>query len=140
MTMRAFRVLPLMFTLMYSCHAQNGPTSPSVQLNWTQSTTPGVTANCVYRGTATKVYTMPALFCSTAPIVSYTDNSVVRGTTYFYAVTAQAGKIESQFSNEATAPVLLVNPPSGTGSVESKVIMPKLHDQGMRLEARVRYR
>lgn len=138
--MRVLRVLPLLFTLMYSCHAQNGPTQPSVQLSWTQSATPGVTANCVYRGTATKVYTMPALFCSTAPVTTFTDNTVVRGTTYFYAVTAQVGKIESQFSNEATAPVLLVAPPTGAGSVESKVTMPTLYPKGMELTATVRYR
>jgi hypothetical protein len=111
------------FTTAYSC-SQNGPTAPSVILTWVQSTTPGVTANCVYRGTVTGVYTMPALFCSTTATTTYTDLSVTRGTTYFYAVTAQVGKSESGYSNEVKAPVPVLAPPTGTNSQETKLVMP----------------
>lgn len=100
-----------------ACPAQNGPTQPSVTLNWTQSTTTGVTKNCVYRGTATGVYAKPALFCSTAPITSYQDQQVTRGTTFFYAVTASVGGTESNFSNEVTATPPVVNAPTGLGTV-----------------------
>lgn len=129
----------VMFCTSWSC-GQNGPTAPTVVLNWTQSTTSGVTGNCVYRGTVTKVYTMPALFCSTAPSVTYTDTTVTRGTTYFYVVTAQLNKIESGYSNEATAPVILVSPPSGNGSTESKLTPPMDKSDGLVLTAKVQWR
>lgn len=117
----------VMFSASFSC-AQNGPTLPSVQLSWAQSTATGVTANCVYRGTASKTYTIPALFCSTAPIVSYTDLTVARGTTYYYAVTAQVNKAESGYSNEAVAPVPSLPPPTGNGSQETKLKLPPIKD------------
>lgn len=101
----ALTALSSLFLTAFSCQAQNGPTQPSVKLTWTQSTTPGVTANCVYRGSAAGTYALPALFCSTAPITSYLDTTVVRGTTYHYAVTAQINATEGGFSNDAVAPV-----------------------------------
>ena len=128
----------VLFCTSWSC-GQNGPTQPSVVLNWTQSATTGVTGNCIYRGTVAKVYAMPALFCSTAPSVTYTDTTVARGTTYYYAVTAQAGKIESAYSNEAVAPVILVSPPTGAGSTESKLILPLENSSGLVLQAKVRW-
>lgn len=85
--------------------AQNGPTLPSVDLTWNQGTGLGITANCVYRGTAPGVYTLPAIFCSTTFITTYTDTTVTRGTTYHYAVTAKIGAQESGYSNDATAAV-----------------------------------
>ena len=94
-----------MLLCAFSCQAQNGPSSPSVSLNWTQSTTAGVTANCVYRGSAAGKYDMPAIFCSTAPITSYKDTTVWRSMTYHYAVTAQIGSTEGGFSNDVIASV-----------------------------------
>lgn len=113
-------LLPVCLVLTaYSC-GQNGPTIPSATLSWTQSTTPGVTANCVYRGTTAGTYQKPALFCSTAPITTYTDLTVQRSTTYHYAVTAQIGLVEGPYSNDAVAAIPAapaaptVNPPQVT--------------------------
>ena len=99
----------LVFTLLFSGYAcsQNGPTTASVALSWTQSTSAGVTANCVYRGSVAGTYAKPALFCSTAPITSYVDTSVARGSTWHYSVTAQAGALEGSYSNDVTAAVPL---------------------------------
>src|SRR5580698_10003059 len=129
----------VMFTTSFSC-AQNGPTQPSVVLTWTQSVTPGVTANCVYRGTVSKTYTMPALFCSATPIITYTDLTVVRGNTYYYVVTAKLGAVESGYSNEVDPTVPQVAPPTGNGSQETKLLPPprlKNHAPEIELQARV---
>lgn len=128
----------VLITTAYSCNAQNGPTQqgpPSATLNWTQSVTSGITGNCVYRGSIAGTYALPAIFCSTAPITSYKDTTVVRGQTYHYAVTAQTGTgatlAESVYSNDVTAviPPVLVLPaaPSGlaTGLI-AKNILPTL--------------
>ena len=109
----------LLFMGGWAC-SQNGPTAPSVQLSWTQSASSGVTANCVYRGSAAGVYTLPAMYCSTSPITTWADTSVVRGATYHYAVTAKAGATESAYSNDAVAAVPVapdapvINPPAET--------------------------
>jgi hypothetical protein len=101
----------VLFCCAYSC-GQNGPTPPSVVLTWTQSTGPGtITANCVYRGATAGNYTLPALFCSTTPITTYTDTTVTRGTTYNYAVTAKVGATEGGYSNNAAAAVPLAPAP-----------------------------
>lgn len=115
----------VLFTASFSC-AQNGPTPPSVKLSWTQSTAPGVTANCVYRGTTAGVYALPALFCSTLPITTYLDSTVARGTTYHYAVTAQVAAQESNYSNDAIAIVpAAITPPVLNGNpVETKLVPP----------------
>lgn len=117
-------LMSLVFCCAYSCHAQNGPTQPNVALTWTQSTTTGVTKNCVYRGTSNAgSYVTPALFCSTVPIVSYTDSTVTASTTYHYAVTASVGTTESAFSNDVTAVVPAspnaptLNTPTETGKL-----------------------
>jgi fibronectin type 3 domain-containing protein len=94
----------LVFCAAYSC-GQNGPTAPAVMLTWVQSTSPGVVANCVYRGSAAGTYTLPAIYCSTAPITSYTDTTVARGTSYHYAVTAKNSTTEGGYSNDVLAAV-----------------------------------
>lgn len=98
-------------TCSWSC-AQQGPTQPTAILTWTQAASTGtsgpVTGNCVYRGSAAGTYALPAIFCSTAPITTYTDNTVVTGQTYHYAVTAHFGPAEGPYSNDAafTSPEL----------------------------------
>lgn len=114
-----------LLTCSFTCTAQNGPTQPTVALTWTQSTSTGVTANCVYRGSAAGTYILPAIFCSTAPITSYIDSTVVASTTYHYAVTAKVGSTESGYSNDVTAAVPaspnapVLNTPTETGKIES---------------------
>ena len=77
--------------------------SHSVTLNWTQSTTPGVTGNGVYVSLTSATGPWSLLTQSLAPMVTYTDNTVASGKTYFYAVTALAGSAESVKSNAVTA-------------------------------------
>lgn len=129
----------VMFATSFSC-GQNGPTVPQANLSWTQSVTPGITANCVYRCTgASCVPGPPAIFCSTAPITSYVDTTVAASATYNYAITAQVGKAESGYSNVEPAiipanpsapvqnsPTVAKNEPSDKpGNLEAKVIWRK---------------
>lgn len=75
------------------------PTSHSVVLSWTASTTTDVTAYSIYRGTASGgPYTKLATFQG----LRYTDIGVVPGTTYYYVATATDPSGESAFSNEAS--------------------------------------
>jgi fibronectin type 3 domain-containing protein len=101
----------VMLATSFSC-AQNGPTPASVMLSWTQSPTPGVTKNCIYRGTVSGSYVLPGT-CIPAT-TTYTDNSVTAGTTYYYAVTAQVGSAESAYSTPAQA-IVPANPAAPTG-------------------------
>jgi cellulose 1,4-beta-cellobiosidase len=70
-----------------------------ITLSWTQSTSPGVTQNLVYRSSDGSTY---ALLTTLAATTSYTD-TVPTGTTYFYRVTAVTGIGESVASNVASA-------------------------------------
>jgi hypothetical protein len=97
--MRLLRVIPFLFFAFYSCHSQTGPTQPSVALSWTQSTSTGVTANCVYRGAASGTYTIPA---------------AAAATTYWYAVTAKVGSAESAYSTPLEV-IVPANPNAPTG-------------------------
>ena len=72
-----------------------------VMLNWTQSSTAGVTQNNVYRST-----TSGGPYSRIATIganTSYSDTQVAGGTTYYYVVTAVSGGGESARSNQASA-------------------------------------
>lgn len=116
----------------FSCHAQNGPTQPTVQLTWVQSTTTGVTSNHVYRCTQTGstacVPAPPAVFGSTAPIASYTDSTVAPSTVYVYAVTASINTTESQYSTPVTAAIpASPNAPTGLAAptVTGALALPK---------------
>jgi hypothetical protein len=74
----------------------------TVSLSWTASTS-AVTGYNVYRSTASGAgYTK--LNGNLVPAVSYTDSTVVNGTTYYYVTTAvDASGLESANSNEAVA-------------------------------------
>ena len=64
----------LFFSLGSTC--QNGPVAPKSILSWNQVTPVGVAYNCVYRGSTTGVYTLPALWCSTnIPITAASEVS-----------------------------------------------------------------
>jgi hypothetical protein len=112
----------------FSCQAQNGPTQHQVVLAITPSVTPGVTGICIYRGSAAGTYAMPALSCSSSPITTFTDTSVVSGTTYHYAATAQivtgVGTEESSYSNDvsATIPVSPAAPGLGNSKTAKKEV------------------
>jgi hypothetical protein len=134
---KIFSSIALFLTVMslsaYTC-GQQGPTPPSVTLTWVQGTPPTgytIAFNCVYRGTAPGVYTIPALFCSTAPITSYLDSSVTRGDTYDYAVTATVkGLAESAYSNNAVAAV-----PAQPGGITPPSLQPPV-DASLRNQER----
>jgi len=128
--MKTLRYLPLFLLFNVYLHCQNGPSKPSVALSWTQSTTPGVTINNVYRctqsGTTACTPAPPSIFTSTAPITSYTDNSVNASTNYYYAVTATVGSTESAYSNvvEAAIPASpnapVLNAPTTTAKLNTE--------------------
>ena len=95
------------------------PTQHQVALSWTQSTTPGITSNNVYRGT-TSGGPYALIYSSTTAITGYTDTTVVGGDTYYYVVTALIGSEESAYSNQYQANVPTAPaPPTGlTGIVQ----------------------
>ena len=94
--------------------------SHTVTLSWTQSTSSGITANKVYRST-TSGSQGTAIFTSTIPVTTYTDNGpLTNGTSYYYCVTALAGATnESPCSAQATAaiPITLVAPTALTVTI-----------------------
>jgi len=94
------------------------PTVHEVSLSWTQSVSPGITGDCVYRGTVTGgPYTQ--LSCSSTPSTAYTDLAVTAGGTYYYVVTALVGSSEeSGYSNQFTAIIPNVAPPTGLTGTE----------------------
>ena len=73
-----------------------------INLTWTQSTSPGITQNKVYRSTsgAGGPYTLRATL---APSTTYTDTGLTSGQTYYYVVTALNNAGESPFSNYSGA-------------------------------------
>ena len=98
--------------LFLSAQVQHG-----IQLNWTQSITPGITHNAVYTS-PTKGGPYTLLFTSTTPITTYLvpQTTTNQGTFACFVVTATA-IIESSYSNEtcSTFPVSPI-PPSGLSS------------------------
>lgn len=107
----------------WSCHAQNGPTQHSATITYTQSTDAGVSANCLYRGTAAGQYIIPAVLCSNSAVTSLKDTTVVEGATYHYAVTAKVGGQESAFSADLLVGPIPRNPsaPTGMGAILAKL-------------------
>jgi ABC-type spermidine/putrescine transport system permease subunit II len=87
-------------------------TAHSVKLTWNDTVNPSGTTYNVYRASAA-CSTNPTLTKITASPISamtYTDASVVNGTTYCFAVTAVGPGGESAFSNEA--PAVILAPPN----------------------------
>jgi hypothetical protein len=75
--------------------------SGKVSLSWTQSTSPNITQNKVYRQFESNGYTLLATLSATT---SYTDSSTSKGTNYCYEVTAvNASGQESSASSPACA-------------------------------------
>lgn len=69
-----------------------------VDLTWTQSTSPSITSNKVYRSNVSRQETL--LFACSTACTSYVDLAIGRGTRYFYEVTAVNSSGESAKSNE----------------------------------------
>jgi hypothetical protein len=70
-----------------------------ITLSWTQSTTPGVTLNRIYRSSNGSNY---SLLKQIAAAAAYSDPATT-GTTYYYCVTAVSANGESAPSNYASA-------------------------------------
>ncbi len=82
--------------------AVNASKRGRINLRWTQSTTPGVTQNGIYRRTSTGTY--GATPTVTIPAgTSYQDNGLISRTSYCYVVTAFGSGGESARSNESCA-------------------------------------
>jgi len=79
----------------------------SVALTWIASSTPTVTGYNVYRSTVSgTAYAKINSSLVLAPLVSYTDATVLNSTTYYYVTTSvDASGVESAFSNEALAAI-----------------------------------
>ncbi len=79
------------------------PTKPgTINLQWAQSSTSGVTQNSVYRRTSTGAYSSTPLATMSAT-TSYRDSTATSRTTYCYVVTATSSGGQSVVSNEACA-------------------------------------
>jgi fibronectin type 3 domain-containing protein len=72
----------------------------SVSLSWTQSVTPGVTQNSIYRRLSTDSYALTPTATITAT-TSYVDNRLSKRTNYCYVVTATSSSGQSVKSPEA---------------------------------------
>ncbi|HET9158329.1 MAG TPA: galactose oxidase-like domain-containing protein, partial [Myxococcaceae bacterium] len=77
------------------------PNKPGrLSVRWTQSTTPGVTQNGIFRRTGTGAY--PTSPTATIPAnTQYQSDGLTKGTTYCYVVTAISGAVSSPASNES---------------------------------------
>lgn len=115
------RNLPLfaslfLFSAITAAHAQS---SHTVALNWTQSTSSGVTANKVYRSTTSGAQGA-AIFTSASPVTTYTDGPLTNGTTYYYCVSALVGSNnESPCSNQVSA--IIPAPPAAPTALTDTV-------------------
>jgi len=85
----------------------SGTGTHNVVLAWTASTSAGVSAYNLYRGTASEGESVTPL--NSTPIIgtTYTDATVTGGTTYYYVATAIAADdvTQSAYSNETSATV-----------------------------------
>jgi len=96
----------MVFLNGFAC-SQNGPTTPSVTLSITAGTPVSgatVTGYWIYRS-VTPVCNTVAINPSAVTGTTYTDTTVLPGTTYYYCATAAAGTTNSPYSNMVTAAV-----------------------------------
>ena len=110
----------LLLALALFCSVAFAQTQHSATLNWTQSITPGLTGNNVYRGTTTGG---PYTLITATPInptTTYVDFTVSAATTYYYVVTALVGVEESAYSNQITAVI-----PTTTASPTNLTVIAK---------------
>ena len=82
--------------------AATSPSKKKIALTWTQSASPNITTNRIYRGT---VNSGPySLIASVPATTSYQNNGLSSGTTYYYRVSAvNSAGLESSQSNQASA-------------------------------------
>lgn len=90
------RVLPILLLLW----ALRGWAGESVTLAWDASPSTGITAYRVYYGPASRTYTNFVSVPGTQ--LTAVVSNLVQGATYYFAATALAGELESDFSNEVS--------------------------------------
>jgi hypothetical protein len=84
----------------------NGPVNHNITLSWTQSTSPNLVKNSVYRFVGTCASPTFTKLADITPVATtYIDQNVVSGTSYCYTVTATDNVSESNFSLPAVATV-----------------------------------
>ncbi len=88
--------------VLSSCPVTSG--FHTVSLNWTASTTSGVTYS-VYRATTSGGYNYSAPLATGISGTSYADCSVALGQTYYYVVEAVSGTTQSANSNEMSVTI-----------------------------------
>ena len=94
----------------------SGDQGGAIDLAWTPSTSTDVTEQRLYRSTTSGSYTTAVATFNNNTTNSHTDNGLVNGTTYYYAVRAWDGVYESANSNEdSAAPLDNLAPQSPTG-------------------------
>jgi fibronectin type 3 domain-containing protein len=87
----------------YTCTTAKTTTGHSVQLNWNASSSSGVSGYRVFRSTASGGYYG---LVGSAPGLTYTDQTVQSGATYYYVVAALNGAgQQSAYSNQVRAVV-----------------------------------
>lgn len=90
-------------SLDYTCTTGTTTSQHSVRLNWYASNSSGVTAYNVYRTTISGGY---YALLGSASSLTYTDNGVQPGTTYYYVVAALNGAgQQSPYSSQVRAAV-----------------------------------
>ncbi|MGO9274515.1 MAG: hypothetical protein ACLQOO_30510 [Terriglobia bacterium] len=92
----------VMTGIFNSCPVTSG--FHTVSLNWTASTTSGVTYN-VYRATSSGGYNYSAPLATGISATSYTDCSVTLGQAYYYVTRAVSGSTTSVNSNEMSVTI-----------------------------------
>ena len=98
--------------------SQNGS---SIIIGWADNSTDETGFKINKRTSSETTYT--ALTTTEANVVTYTDSSVIEGTTYFYAVSAVNSNGDSRFSNpvsisvDATAPTVSSTSPAANSTV-----------------------
>jgi hypothetical protein len=113
------KLLPVLLLLLCPLVFANTPGKHSVTLNWTASTTSGVTYN-VYKGSAAGVCTgTPTPYATGVSGTQFIDQvGLSDGQTLFYNVSAVKGGAESACDGEVQVQIpVLPAPPSGVSVV-----------------------
>ena len=94
-------------------------TTHSVVLTWTASPTSGVTYN-VYRST-TSGSCKTTTVATGLTVLTFTDNAVTNGATYFYSVDAQNGGGKSACTSPDVQVLIPVDPPAPPSNLGATV-------------------
>jgi len=95
------------------------PAQSAAILSWGASPTPGVMVYTLYQGISSGVYST-SINCGTN--LSWSVSNLVRGTTYYFAVTAtDTNSLTSPYSNEASTTAAVIPMPPGDLQITIKI-------------------